>query len=402
MASVKITLDTRRSRKDQTYPVILRVTKNGRTTSVSLGVHVYEHDWDEQKRQVRKSHPNARLLNHRILEVYNQLEAKILQSDGADTVSAIARTARPEEPASPVATFFDYGFTWVERLNKAGRIGNARAYENTLKRLISYLGHNRLQFEEITFDFLEDFQANMLNKGVRLNTISFYLRTVRTIFNKAIKAKLVDRSSYPFEDFLIKHEATAKRAVGKEYIQMIASADLAPHTTSWHYRNYFLLSFHFIGMSFVDLAYLKWSDIQDGRIMYQRRKTGKIYNIKITPQAQHIMEEYRESNHGTPYILPIIPAAAYSNTVREMFYIRHGCKYCNIHLRKITLCCGIREKITTYVARHSWATIAKSLGYSKDLIAEALGHEYGSKVTGIYLDNYQDDVIDEVNVRVTS
>lgn len=405
MASIKIVLDTRRPRKDHTYPVILRVFKNRKSTSVSLGIHVNERDWDETKQLIRKSHPNAQLLNHKIRSEYSQLEANMLQSSELNTVTAIAQSVRSDEPVKEATTFFEYGFTWVERLNKAGKVGNARAYDHTLKRLRSYLGHDRLRFDDITFDFLEEFQATLLGKSIRLNTISFYLRTIRTIYNKAIKARIVDRNLYPFDDFTIRHEPTAKRAVTREHIRLIETADLPVDSTTWHYRNYFLLSFYLIGISFVDLAYLKWTDIQSGRISYQRRKTGKIYNIKITGRAQRILDHYRTPDHGTPnnnrYILPVIPAAAYGDTAREMFHIRHACKYCNIHLRKITALCGIREKITTYVARHSWATIAKSLGYSKDLIAEALGHEHGNRVTGIYLDHYEDSVIDDANERVT-
>jgi hypothetical protein len=220
MASVRIILDTRRPKKDKTYPVMLRVIKNGKSTSVSLGIHVPERDWDDRKRQVRKSHPNAQLLNQKILEEYTRLGATLLRAEEQDTVCTAIKPVRAKESYVKPPSFFEYGFTWVERLNKSGRVGNARAYENTLKRLSSYLGHNRLSFDDINFEFLEDFQANMLGKGVRQNTISFYLRTVRTIYNKAIKARIVNRQQYPFDDFAIKHEATAKRAVGKEQIQM--------------------------------------------------------------------------------------------------------------------------------------------------------------------------------------
>ncbi|MCB0522933.1 MAG: phage integrase SAM-like domain-containing protein [Lewinellaceae bacterium] len=401
MASIKVVLDTRRMKQDRTYPVILRVINNGKSTSVSLGIYLFEKDWDDRKRQVRKSHPNAQLVNHRIIEAYHQLEAKILKADPDSPVTSVTRRNKIVKPIPASPSFFDYGFTWVDRLSKSGKVGNARAYENTLKRMISYLGHNRLRFDDITFDFLEDFQANMLGKGVRQNTISFYLRTVRTIYNKAVKAKLVDRNKYPFIDFSIKNETTAKRAVSKDTIRLIETTELPTGTPIWHYRNYFMLSFYMIGISFVDLSFLKWSDVVDGRVIYKRRKTGKFYSIKLTDKALQVLTHYQSAESKTPYILPIIPSVAIGNLSREMFYTRQGYKYCNINLRRIASGCGITDKFTTYVSRHSWATIAKSLGYSKDLIAEALGHEYGNKVTGIYLNQYADSVIDEVNERVT-
>jgi integrase len=163
-----------------------------------------------------------------------------------------------------------------------------------------------------------------------------------------------------------------------------------------------MLSFYLIGMSFVDLCHLKPADIQDGRVMYKRKKTGKIYNIKLTEKATVILDYYRDHPHHSPYILPIIPERAIGDKEKEWYWAAEGFKYCNKYLRKIAVQCGITDKITTYVARHSWATIARSLGYSKDIIAEALGHEYGNKVTGIYLDYYSNEVIDEVNERVIS
>ena len=218
--------------------------------------------------------------------------------------------------------------------------------------------------------------------------------------NKAIKAKVLGRENYPFQDFSVKHESTAKRAVAKEVIGRIEAIELPVDTPIWHNRNYFMLSFYLIGISFVDLSYLKWSDIKDGRIIYRRRKTGKIYNIKLAPKAIRILEFYQERPSNTPFILPIIPPSSLGNKEKELFYTRQGYAICNKYLQKITELCSIEEKVTTYVSRHSWATIARSLGYSKDLIAEALGHEYGNKVTGIYLDHYSNLVIDEVNAKV--
>lgn len=403
MATIKIVLDTRRPKSDGTYPLKYRVFQNAKYRDIPLSIFLKIEDWDEPKRQVKKSHPNYKLLNHRILKQYSELEATLLkvEADEAITLDDLSAKMKGKSKEKPLPDFFEYGFTWVERLQKGGKVGNARAYENTLKRLKSYLGHTKLKFTDINFDFLEDFQANMLSKGVKQNTISFYLRTVRTIFNKAIKAKVTNRTNYPFEDFSIKHESTQKRAVGKGIIQMMENAELPEGTPIWHHRNYFLLSFYLIGISFVDLAYLKWNDIKEGRVVYKRRKTGKIYSIKLVDKALQILNYYREVENATPYILPIIPSKVIGDVTKEMFYTRQGYKNCNKYLSKIAEQLGRKEKITTYVARHSWATIAKTLGYSKDLIAEALGHEYGNKVTGIYLDNYNNEVIDEVNEQVT-
>ena len=401
MASIKISLDKRRVKSDGTYPLVLRLTDNQKSTSISTGISLTEKDWNDGTREVRKSHPNHTLLNQKIRQYYATIESRLLNLEITNQAlhrEAIVNPVPKKQQAS--IDFFEYGQSWVDRQKMSGKVGNARAYENTLNRLKTYLGRDYLKFTDINYDFLEDFQAALLNKGVKQNSISFYLRTIRTILNKAIKAKVLGRENYPFQDFSVKHESTAKRAVAKEVIGRIEAIELPVDTPIWHNRNYFMLSFYLIGISFVDLSYLKWSDIKDGRIVYRRRKTGKIYNIKLAQKAIRILEFYQERPSNTPFILPIIPPSSLGNKEKELFYTRQGYAICNKYLQKITELCSIEEKVTTYVSRHSWATIARSLGYSKDLIAEALGHEYGNKVTGIYLDHYSNLVIDEVNAKV--
>ena len=403
MATIKVSLDKRRVKDDETYPVILRITQNQKSTSISTGISVKAKDWNEVTREVRKSHPNHTLLNQKIRKQFATMEAKMLNLELTDQpLQRKALINVPENQSIETPDFFTFGQSWVDRQIKAGKIGNAAAYRYTLSSVKSYTGKDRLPFTDITYDFLEEFQASFLNKGTKQNTISYYLRTIRTIFNKAIKAKVTDKNAYPFDGFSVKYESTPKRAVTKETILQIEKLELPVGSPAWHNRNYFMLSFYLIGMSFVDLCHLKPADIQDGRVMYKRKKTGKIYNIKLTEKATVILDYYRDHPHHSPYILPIIPERAIGDKEKEWYWAAEGFKYCNKYLRKIAVQCGITDKITTYVARHSWATIARSLGYSKDIIAEALGHEYGNKVTGIYLDYYSNEVIDEVNERVIS
>ena len=166
----------------------------------------------------------------------------------------------------------------------------------------------------------------------------------------------------------------------------------------WHSRNYFLLSFNLIGISFADMATLKYSDISNGRISYRRKKTHKLYNLRLTSTALELINLYKSPDRT--YILPVIPENMVGNQVEERKYIQYGTKTTNKYISRIGKLLKIDLALTTYVARHSWATIAKRMGYSKDLIAEALGHEFGNKVTGIYLDNFDQDVIDDMNSTV--
>lgn len=364
MATIKIVLDTRRQKVDGTYPLMFRIIQNRKSTNISTGVFLRAEDWEETGKVIRKTHPNYKLLNHSIKKKYTELEGRLIGAELTEQnidLQKLTRTVKGDKAALP--TFFEYGYTWVERLKMGGKVGNARAYENTLKRLATYFGHSKLKFSDINYEFLEDFQARFLSKGVKQNTIAFYLRTIRTIYNKAIKAKIVQRKDYPFEDFSISHESTAKRAVRKEVIQKLENLALPAGSRIWHSQQYFLLSFYLIGILFVDLSYLKWSDIQNGRLMYKRKKTGKIYNIKLIDKALVILELYRKIESDTLYILPIIPKSVLGDLAKEMYHTRQGSKYCNMDLKKMATMADISENLSTYVSRHSWATIARNLRY---------------------------------------
>ena len=405
MATIKIILDTRRQREDGTYPLKLRVFQNRSNSTFTLNLFITEEQWNSQKQLVKANHSNHQTLNKHLKFHYLKAQQAILELEykqenfTAKEVINVLKGKPDKTTKKKDTTIFEYGYKLVNRQKQAGKIGNARAYENTLKRLESYLKHRNLPFVDITYDWLEEFEADFLSSGIKVNTISFYLRTIRAIYNRAIKAKLVDRTAYPFNDFTIKRESTAKRAISKEKIKLIENVELPKDTPIWHNRNFFILSFNLIGISFIDLAFLEWDNIQNGRVQYLRKKTKKLYNIKLTKKAAEILACY-EDHHQGKYVLPIIDNNIVGDLEKEQFYSRQGYKLCNKYLKRICELCGIEETVTTYVARHSWATSAKRLGFSKDLIAEALGHEYGNRITGIYLDDYDLEVIDEMNDRV--
>ena len=166
----------------------------------------------------------------------------------------------------------------------------------------------------------------------------------------------------------------------------------------WHSRNYFLLSFCLIGTNFTDLFKLTPNSLQDNRIIFSRSKTKKIYSIYLHPHPEKILNHYFNPENNPDYLLPILSKGDTPTDVKRKAL--QAIKTTNKYLEDIAKDCKINPDITTYYARYSWANIAKSLGYSKDLIAEALGHEYGNRVTGIYLDNYDNKIIDEANKKV--
>jgi hypothetical protein len=211
---------------------------------------------------------------------------------------------------------------------------------------------------------------------------------------------VVKRSFYPFHDIIIKSEKTAKRAILKDDIAKLLQIHVEKNSTCWRSLNYFMLSFYLRGISFTDLAYLKHSNIIDGRIEYKRRKTHKNYSVKLFPETESIINQMHAP--GSDYLLPIIPFGVTEDSVRAKRIIQQCIKTTNKYLKKLSAECGLLNSAQTYSSRHGFATIAKRLGYSNELIAEALGHEIGNKITNIYLDSFDKDVLDSMHQNVIS
>lgn len=405
MASIKIVLDKRRPKADGKYPLIIRITQNSKTRAIPLKISLTRKDWDEKRQIVKKAHENHALLNHIIRKKYLEIETKILKIEDNATRFSIGAIRNKITDISKQTAVFEFVEGLIKQMKQANKLGNALVYQSTINKLSKFHPSRALEFTDITYDFIMSYETFLISKGLMGNTISIYLRTLRIIYNKAIKSGVAERANYPFYGIPIKHEKTRKRAISKERIKMIENLELPVDTAIWNARNYFILSFNLIGISFMDLVTLKKSDIKNGRITYVRRKTGKHYDIKLTVLAKSIINYYQnkiDSTDENAFILPVIPNQFNGNLQQEHKYVKMGAKLCNKYLGKIASKCNIDEHLTNYVQRHSWATIAKKMGYSIDMIAESLGHEIGNKVTSIYLDKFDQEILDEMNEKVTA
>lgn len=403
MVYFKILLNDKRTKADNIYPVAVRVTYNRNNTTFTTGIRVNSNQWDSSSSKVKSNHPNAQAYNKTISEFYSKIQNVAFQLINEEQFTFEELKNRLSENYKPTKVtsgrlFSDFAQQLIDELIELNKAGNALVYQVAVKRFNKFTNNPKLRFTDINYNLLESYKRQLMKDGVKQNTISNYFRTLRAIYNKAVKAKLVDKSHYPFLDIPIKTERTAKRALDIPSIQKFAKHDLNPKSRRWHARNYFLLSFSLIGASFTDIAYLTEASIKKGRVVYRRRKTGQELNIKLTPLAEKILSYYKGSNEK--YLLPILPANIVEDGMKAKYLIMQAIKQINRHLKNIAEACKIESDITTYVARHSWATTAKRLGYSIELIAEALGHEHGNKITNIYLDSFDHGLIDEVNARI--
>lgn len=398
MATLKLSQDLRRKRMDGTYPIIFRLTLNQKSTSIETEIKLLPDQWDKIKGKVTKTHSNYKNLNLHLKQMQLELEKKLIELTSQTNKLSLGKLKQAllNQNKQDNTTFFDFAKNEIQNLKDQGRFGNASVYSTAVKRFVNYTGKN-ITIDEITYSVIVNFDTQLIKEGVCRNTIAIYMREIRALYNIAIKKELADRNKYPFSSYKIKTEKTVSRAISKTELEKLKQYPLEEGSRLWHSRNIFFLIFNLIGISFIDLAFLTIDNIQNGRVVYRRRKTGKMYSIKLTSYTKELLELYKAD--GKYLISYFQMDAVIKANEREAIGLR--IKICNTHLKKLGKLCNLPIPLTTYVARYSWANVAKSLGYSKDLIAEALGHEYGNKVTGIYLDNYGDEIIDEANLKVT-
>jgi integrase/recombinase XerD len=398
MATFKVLLDTRRELQDGTYPLVVRIYNGRGYKTINPKIYLKENQFDYSKQKVKRNHPNEKLINMRIKQIVLQAESTKLNMELRDEVVSAEKIKSNILRPQPKLNFIQYGEKIATEMRSLKRLGNALAYEGALNALKKYSGKSNLQFSDVNYELLKSMEGKMVMEGLKKNSIAAYNRSLRAIFNRAINENLVESKLYPYRKYKIRGEQTAKRNISRDEMRAIASLPLEPESPLWHSRNFFLLSFNLRGISFADMASIKVSDIASGRLVYKRKKTHKLYFIKLTDKAKEILSYYQQPSRT--YVLPVIAEDIATNPDKQRKTIIQAIKTCNKYLKRIGQTVGIQKLLTTYVARFSWANIAKSLGYSKDLIAEALGHELGNPVTGIYLDSFDQEVIDEMNERV--
>jgi site-specific recombinase XerD len=399
--TVALVLNYRRAKADGTYAVLLRITHHRVSTQISTGVFIPEKDWDNQKRLVKgtyKGTESVTRLNNMLQKKKteaNDILTKLHEQKTLDTFTVFELKDMIDKKSDKLS-FLGYGEKQIEELLKANRIGTARSYKIVIGVLRTFNNDKDFSFQELNYAFLKKFESAHLEKGNTLNGLAAYVRMIKAIYNKAIKDGLVEKELYPFDAFHVKLSKTRKRAIGLDAIKKIVDLKLKPDNNLFDARNYFLASFYMRGMPFADMAQLKLSNIIDGRIYYQRQKTDKPYNIKITDEIQEIFKIYTKGKTKNDFIFPIIKRTELIEQYKDVEWAR---KCFNKKLKLIAQDCGIDENLTSYVSRHSFATRAKNLGVPIATISDMLGHA-DTKTTEVYLDSLQNDILDEAHERI--
>ena len=387
-----------RPKKDNTYPIMLRLTKSGKRKYVSLGISVKEKDWDFKKNVPRKSCPDReailKLISDKI-SAYNSLIMELTAKQLEFTLSKLIQTLENRKKVQTVGQMYNY---IINELRKSDKLGNMEVYKYSRDSLIKFHKSLDIPFSDINCQWLERYETWLHGTGCKDTTVSQLFRTLRSVFNRALSMKLIKQDIYPFNDFKVSKfdVRTKKRAVSKEDVRRIMSLDLSGERQYMRFaRDIFLFSYFGAGINFSDIALLRYCDITDGRVRYIRKKTGKDISFSLSDTGCEIIGRYsRPDAKQDDYIFPILDRKKHRTEIQRKNRIHKVLRHVNTSLAEIGRMAGLEIHLTTYVARHTFATVLKRSGVNIAIISESMGHS-DIATTQIYLDSFENPQIDE-------
>lgn len=281
----------------------------------------------------------------------------------------------------------------IYQLRHVGRVRTAETYSTTLNSFSRFCEkRGDVCFDEIDSSLMMEYENYLKSSGLIPNTISFYMRNLRALYNRAVEKGITVQRN-PFKYVYTGIDKTVKRALSITMVRKLRDLDLSMLPSMDYARDMFMFSFYTRGMSFVDMAYLKKKNLQNGVLAYRRQKTNQQLFIKWEKPMQDIIDKYDTS--GTPFLLPIIKDI--NSDIRRQY--RNASHLVNMKLKKIGADLGLPIVLTSYVARHTWASIAHSKNVSLSVISEAMGHD-SENTTRIYLASLDKSVIDKANKMI--
>ncbi|MGN0189792.1 MAG: site-specific integrase [Candidatus Cryptobacteroides sp.] len=294
-------------------------------------------------------------------------------------------------------TLFNYIGIQISRLCLGGRLGTAHNYSRTLKSISTFTKGNDIGLEQVDEQFIDRYNAWLVGRGLVRNSISFYMRILRAVYNRAVRHKLTPQK-FPFQNVYTGVDRTRKRAVNRQVISGIFNLDLPKGSKLELSRDLFIFSYLTRGMSFVDIAFLKKSDLSHGILTYFRKKTGQLLSVRIEPDAMSIISRWSPDAARTRYLFPVIKSDDPKEAYREY---QNALNSHNRALHKIAGMLGEDCDLTSYIPRHTWATTARDCQIPISIISQALGHT-SERTTRIYLTDIGNEAIDEANHTIIS
>ena len=377
--------------------IFYRVIHNRIARQVTTDYRIYSEEWDNQNSsiiiQVNTSTRTEHLLKlqssidedlQRFSRIVRSLEQKGCTYTADEVIAQFQRTENQ---------LFEFIQGVIISLRRLGKIRTAETYVSTLNSFMRFRENKDIALDDVDSELMMLYESYLRRNGVSPNSSSFYMRILRAVYNRAVEKELTTQR-FPFKHVYTGVDKTVKRALPLRAVKQIKDMELERKPTLDFARDMFLFSFYMRGMSFVDMAYLKKSDLQNGVLSYRRRKTAQQLFIKWEKCMQNIIDKY--ANDASPYLLPIIDPNSSLDERKQYIYAAHNV---NKYLKTIGERIGVSMSLTMYCARHSWASIARSKNVPLSVISEGMGHD-SEATTRIYLASLDNVAIDKANSMI--
>ena len=287
-------------------------------------------------------------------------------------------------------------------LQQSGNLGTAHVYRSTLNAILTFQGSDRLSFWEITPEWLKHFEGSLRARGCSWNTVSTYLRTLRAVYNRAVDLRKASYVPHLFRSVYTGTRADRRRALDMEdmkkvFARLLQSDAITPAMKGA--QELFILMFLLRGLPFVDLAYLRKSDLRGNVISYRRRKTGRPLSVTLTTEAMFLLQKYMNREEQSPYLFPILHSDEGSPKAYREYQL--ALRNFNYQLELLGKALGLKDRLSSYTARHTWATLARDYGAPISVISAGLGHT-SEEMTRVYLKDFDVSMLNQVNSIVTN
>ena len=377
--------------------IYYQIIQNRVIRQLKTDYRLFMHEWSEEESEIKT--PNNSRQNYlqsieeridwdikRLQSIINHLGSKRQRYTTDDIISTFQKQANEQ-------SLFNFMHGVIAQLRQMGKQRTSETYRCTLKSFMQFRKDKDVLLADIDSDLMLMYEAYLHNRGLTKNSTSFYMRILRAVYNRAVEKDLTTNRN-PFKHVYTGIDKTIRRAISITAIKNIKKLDLTAKPALEFARDMFLFSFYTRGMSFIDMAYLRKSDIKKGILSYRRRKTDQQLLIKWEKCMQDIVDKYHTTD--SEYLLPIIRTT--SKTQARKQYL-NSIRTINQHLKQIGQITNLPLPLTTYVARHSWASIAKSKNIPISIICEGMGHD-SEVTTKIYLTSLDSTAIDQANSKI--
>lgn len=374
------------------HPLMVCISKDGKRKYKSLGVSIKPEFWDFEKNKPKRNCPNKELITKLINSKVDEYSEHILELKATNKEYSASKLIEKVNGFSSKCTVGEFFNRHINLLLKEGRLKYASTYKELRNSLIDFNKHLDIYFSDIDINWLKKYEAHLRAKNLADNSIGVRFRTLRAIYNAAIEMEIVKQEHYPFRIYKVSklHEETVKRSITKVDIEKVVSYNPNDEYTRLAI-DLFYFSYLCAGINFKDMAYLTKDNIIDNRLIYTRKKTKKLIKLPLQEKALEILSKYELCKDY--YIFPIL-SKVHKTEVQQANRLHKVMAQVNKKLKAVGEELNLPIELTTYVARHSYATVLKRSGVSTSIISESLGHS-SEKITQIYLDSFENSQIDE-------